>query len=439
MIAAGRKAAARRPRPVIAYFNSADVFEDFYPSYGVDQRQLLTGPAREGGNSRFISMLQREFGDVTYYHFSLAPEFREARHDLFGHRVKVLPAPGVYKWLRAAVRGRDWGRWQRAQARLDAMLSYAVQCSWPLISALLRDRPDVLFLQDYSSGRFDVLLILARLLGVPLIARHSGSTPEGYRGRILKRWTIPRAGAFIVSSCEERDMLAGRYRVPRERLWVVLTPIDTAVFQPLDRTAACRAAGLDPARRYLLFAGRLDDEQKRVGALLRTFAMLAGQHDGIDLLIAGDGLDAGKLRREALELAPGRVRFLGWISETDALVRLYNIAECLLLPSRNEGFPAVIGEAMACGTPVAGARVGGVGELVVPEQTGWLFPPNDDDAFALALRFVMAHPEVLAAMRPRARALAEARVSPGVVAAALGRCLFSVGIGAPSCRQAVAT
>jgi glycosyltransferase involved in cell wall biosynthesis len=163
---------------------------------------------------------------------------------------------------------------------LDTASSYAVHVSWPLIRTLLRDRPDAFFLQDYSSGRFDMLLVIARFLGVPLIARHSGSTPDRYTGRIAKRWTIPRAAAFIVSSHDELEMLANRHRVPRERLWVILTPIDTTVFRPFERAAACRAAGLDIARRYLLFIGRLEEDQ------------------------------------------------------TEALVRLYNTAECLVLPSR---------------------------------------------------------------------------------------------------------
>jgi glycosyltransferase involved in cell wall biosynthesis len=276
-------------------------------------------------------------------------------------------------------------------------------------------------------------------LGVPLIARHSGSTPDRYRGRTTKRWTIPRGDAFIVSSRDELEMLANRYKVPRERLWIILTPIDTTVFHPLDRAAACRGAGLDPARRYLLFVGRLDDDQKRISALLRTFAVLAGAHEGIDLLIAGDGPDDWKFRRVATELVPGRVRFLGWISDRKALVRLYNTAECLVLPSRYEGFPAAVGEAMACGTPVAAARVGGVAELVVQEETGWVFSPDDDEAFKLTLAFIMTHPEALVSMRPRARAVAEARVSTEVVATALRRCLSSVGIGAPSRRNVMTT
>jgi glycosyltransferase involved in cell wall biosynthesis len=292
---------------------------------------------------------------------------------------------------------------------------------------LLRDRPDCIFVQDYATGRFDVLLVLARLLGIPLIAYHTGSWPEGYVGRPAKRWTIPRADRLIVSSRGEGEMLARRYGVRPERLALVLTPIDTAAFRPLERAAACRAAGLDPGRRHLLFVGRLDDDVKRVSALVRAFAGLAAEHPDADLVIGGDGPDGEDLRRLAAELAPGRVRFLGWVTGPEALAPLYNAAECLVLPSRSEGFPTVVGEAMACGTPVLASRVGGVPELVVEGETGWLIPPGDDAALAAALSRVLARPKEAAALRPRVRAMAEERVSPAAVAAALRECFPAGG------------
>ena len=184
-------------------------------------------------------------------------------------------------------------------------------------------------LQDYSSGRFDVLLAVARVLGAQLIAYHSGSRPDHYLGRVAKRWTIRRADRLVVSSLDEREMLIQRFRVAPERISVILTPIDTSAFRPLGRARATRLAGLDPDRRYILFVGRLDDPVKRVSALIRTFAALAAVHPAVDLLVAGEGPDGQGLRRLAGELAPGRVRFLGWMTGAEPLAALYNSAECL--------------------------------------------------------------------------------------------------------------
>jgi glycosyltransferase involved in cell wall biosynthesis len=286
----------------------------------------------------------------------------------------------------------------------------------------------VFFVQSYSSGRFDVLLMLARLLRVPMIAYHAGGRPEGHLGRRARQWTIPRVDRLIVSGHDEQEVLVERFGVSRDRLSVILTPIDVMAFQPRERTAACKAAGLDIGRRYLLFVGRLNDEVKRISAIIRTFADLQAAHPDVDLLIAGDGPDGAKLRSQAARYAPDRVRFLGWVSGAQAQAPLYSAAECLVLPSWREGFPTVVGEAMACGTPVLASEVGGVGELVIDGETGWLVAPGDDEALRTSLAFVLSHPDAVRSMRSRVRAQAEARVAPGVVGAALREC-FALACG----------
>ena len=223
-------------------------------------------------------------------------------------------------------------------------------------------------------------------------------------------------------------MLASRYGVSRERMKVVLTPIDTETFNPRGRAEACRAAALDPSRRYILFVGRLDDKVKRVGDLIRALSALAAEFIDVDLLIIGEGEDGAALRRLATDLEPERVRFLGWVQQRYKLAQYYNAAECLVLASVSEGFPTVVGEAMACGTPVVGSDVGGIGEMVVPGETGWLLPPGDTLALKAALTEVLSEPERLSAMRRQARQVAEERVSPDAVAAQLRSCFLPQAI-----------
>ena len=75
----------------------------------------------------------------------------------------------------------------------------------------------------------------------------------------------------------------------------------------------------------------------------------------------------------------------------------------------------MVGEAAACGTPVLASRVGGVPELVEEGVTGWLVEPEDDAALAARIAFVLERPDEVRALRPAARAAAEARVAPAVV------------------------
>ncbi|MEO5579102.1 MAG: glycosyltransferase family 4 protein [Gemmatimonadaceae bacterium] len=414
-------------RTRIAFFDYPDVFEDFYPHYGVDQREFATRWADTGMHA-VLTVLQREVGDVTWYSQSLAPGIGETSHGVVGCRVKMMRSSVLHRLLwRVFYHAPGAWRWRNGAYRTFATVaSYASPLALPLFRTLRNDRPHVLFAGSYSSGRFDVLVMFASALGVPLIAFHSGGEAQRYLGKRIRRWTIPRAAAFIVSSEAERLMLMTTYSIPAERLALILTPIDTVGFRPMKRAAACRLADLDPERRYLLFVGRLVDEVKRVSAIIRVFAPLAARHLDAELLIVGDGPDGERLRKLATELAPGRVRFLGWRSGVDTLAPLYNSAECLILPSRREGFPTVVGEAMACGTPVLASRVGGIPEMVVDGETGWLVVPGDDDALAERLSFLLGQREVVKAMRPRARSMAEARVAPDSVARALATCFASV-------------
>ena len=144
------------PRPNIAYFEYHDVFEDFYPKYGVSQ-QMLAETWTGSFTYSLLTLVQREFGDVVWYAFSLAPEPTASRHRGAGCRVRMMRSSLLHRAMwrcfylpRAAWRWRRFYRWYAAPA------SYVATLSWPFMRALLRERPDALLVQDYANGRFDL-------------------------------------------------------------------------------------------------------------------------------------------------------------------------------------------------------------------------------------------------------------------------------------------
>jgi glycosyltransferase involved in cell wall biosynthesis len=407
-------AAERRPR--IAFFDYPDVFEDFYPHYGIDHHEFALSWAATG-NHRWVALLQREVGHVTWYSFSLEPTLREARHEVTGARVRFIRSPLLHRalWRCFYLPPPAW-RWQGQFRKYELLASYASLASLRVLRTLTAEAPDLLFLQDYSSGRFDLLLLLARRLGIPLVAYHGG----GWRwvAAPIKRRTLRHADLLLVSSCAEQRRLVAEMAVSVDQAPILLTPIDTDALRPIDRQAACQTAKLDPARRHLLFLGRLDDNVKRVSSLIRAFAQAGAEHPDAGLVIAGDGRDRERVERLASEVCPGRVRFVGWVGP-EQLSAYLNAAECLLLASRSEGFPTVVGEAFACGTPVLATAVGGIPELVIDRVNGWLVPPDDDRALVSALVSALDQPTSLRAMSAAARSTAERRLSPAAVAAEL--------------------
>lgn len=226
-------------RPLIAFFGHADVFEDFYPHYGVTQQHFASRFA-DTGNHAFLTVLQRDIGEVLWYEMSMVPELSESRHETVGCRIRFLRASPAYRGLwRAFYRTPGAWRWFRYYKYYAPLASYLSLLSPTLWRSFASERPDVIFAQDYSSGRFEILLLMARWFRIPLIAYHSGSLPGHYAWPTLKRRTIRRADRLILSSAAERDMLIARFDVDPGRADVVLTPIDLERFRPLPRATAC--------------------------------------------------------------------------------------------------------------------------------------------------------------------------------------------------------
>jgi len=417
-----------RRRPVIALFEYPDVFEDFYSHYGIEQEAFATTWASTATHV-FASLLQREVGDVVWYTLSLNPAISEALHRVTGVRVRILSSSSVHRrlWRAFYLSPHAW-RWRRRFSHLFwTVASYAALASPSIVRAVRADRPKVIFVQSYASGRFDVLLLLARALGIPLIAWHAGGDPELYLGAGLRRHTLRRADRFIASGRRERDRLVREFGVPSDRVTIILTPIDVERFMPLDRDAACRRAALDPNRTYVLYVGRLSPE-KSVDTLIRAFSKAFGADTQVELLIVGDGPEKERLRLLAAGTAPERIRFLGWVSSKGDLVSLYNAASCLVLCSITEGFPTVIAEAMACGTPAIASDVGAVDEIVRNGTTGWTIPPGDQAALCERLVHIARHDDELVTMRAAARTWAEAHLAPAVIAEQLQACFAAVGV-----------
>ena len=98
------------------------------------------------------------------------------------------------------------------------------------------------------------------------------------------------------------------------------------------------------------------------------------------LTLVGDGPHRLELERIASEKGIAeRINFKGWLDRSE-LFQYYQDANLFVFPSRHEGMPNAILEAMACGLPIVASRIAGNEELVIPDKTGWLVPPEDMDA-----------------------------------------------------------
>ncbi len=141
----------------------------------------------------------------------------------------------------------------------------------------------------------------------------------------------------------------------------------------------------------ILCAARLETH-KGVDLLLAAFAIVAPTHPDAHLTIAGSGSEASALKRQARELGiAARVTFTGTLSPDDMASALAR-ADIVVLPSRTEGLPLALLEAMAAAKPVIASMVGGIPEVIEPGANGMLVKSEDAQGLARAITALLDDP-----------------------------------------------
>jgi glycosyltransferase involved in cell wall biosynthesis len=121
--------------------------------------------------------------------------------------------------------------------------------------------------------------------------------------------------------------------------------------------------------------------------LIRALTRLSGLNSDVRLILVGQGRYQGYLRSLACEMGVAdRVEFTGFIDDREQLDRILDRAAIFALPSKTEGLPRALIEAMSRGLPCVASRVGGVPELLDSSMT---FPPGDVEHLARLLGLLL--------------------------------------------------
>jgi glycosyltransferase involved in cell wall biosynthesis len=276
-----------------------------------------------------------------------------------------------------------------------------------LVDVFRRERPALV--QSHGARSNVYTKVAARLGGVPVVVCTVHNSLFDYdvsrwrrRAYVLaERFTSPLADAIVAVSGAIAADLARRYRIRGPRIVVVHNGIDAAAFVPRRSRASMLAElGLRDGDRVIGLAGRMTP-QKGHEFLLEAVARLAPRFPGLRCVLAGDGPLRAMLEARAAALGiADRCRFLGArVDVADVL----SVLEVVTLPSRSEGLPFALLEAMALGKPVVASTVGGNPEVVEDGRTGLLVPTADTAALADALARVLDRPNEAAAMGARGR------------------------------------
>lgn len=233
--------------------------------------------------------------------------------------------------------------------------------------------------------------IAARMAGVPVVASalHSTGWPDGV-GR-LNRLLTPLTDAFIAVADSHAKFLVQQERFPIDKVVAIANGVDVERFQPSDGREARKSLGFDADAPVLGIVAALRPEKNHA-------LFLAGARQILDrsprarFLLVGDGERRPALEQMAAQLRiRDAVRFVGSRNDVPELLAAMDV---LALTSQNEACPVSILEAMAMERPVVAANVGSVAEVVVDQETGFLFSPGDLKGFVDSALSLLSDPSL---------------------------------------------
>lgn len=230
--------------------------------------------------------------------------------------------------------------------------------------------------------------IMAKLnYGIPLVITVHSLEPlrpwkrEQLRGGYdfslwVEKTALEMADAVIAVSEETKRDVLSLFDVKEERISVIHNGIDLSEYKPTPDDEALRALGIDPARPYILFVGRIT-RQKGIIHLVRAIRHM---NPGFQIVLCAGAPDTPEIAAEMQQAVAAAREHHGeliWIEKMVSrpeAIALYSGAGVFVCPSIYEPFGIINLEAMACGTPVVASAVGGIKEVVVDGETGYLVP-----------------------------------------------------------------
>jgi GalNAc-alpha-(1->4)-GalNAc-alpha-(1->3)-diNAcBac-PP-undecaprenol alpha-1,4-N-acetyl-D-galactosaminyltransferase len=308
-----------------------------------------------------------------------------------GHDVEIVtydrPDARPFYPLHADVRVRGLDLLRDSRHPLDAMWNTAVRVR-RLRREIVRHRPDAVI--SFVHQVNVVTLMATRGLGLPVIVSERAD-PAQVRLAVpwvaLRRWTYRHASRVVMQTPDA----AAYFDDPRIRITVIGNPVAPAPPQvPIESGEYGSVDNGPEARYWITGVGRLVP-QKGFDLLLQAFARIAPSHPSWALRIVGDGRERAALTELARTLGlADRVEFTGRV---DNVFPLLAAADLFVLSSRFEGFPNVLGEAMAAGLPVIAFDCpSGPSALIRHEIDGVLVPVEDVAGLAAAMDRLIANP-----------------------------------------------
>jgi len=196
---------------------------------------------------------------------------------------------------------------------------------------------------------------------------------------------------------------------PDSKLKVIYNWVTLPGYEVDNQSETLRKFGLNEGR-FILSVGRLLDKQKGFSMLIHALKLLMDKGYKLDLVIVGDGSDKEAYIKYSVNLRIKKhVHLVGKVSDTD-LAHLYSACDIFVLPSRLEGLPLVLLEAMSFGRPIVATKVGGIPEVIEDGYNGILVDP-DPNVISLGIETLLLSPYLKSILAKRSQEIASKKFS----------------------------
>ncbi|MCC5838649.1 MAG: glycogen synthase [Opitutales bacterium] len=192
----------------------------------------------------------------------------------------------------------------------------------------------------------------------------------------VERTALEMADAVIAVSEGTRHDILEHFNVDPKKVHIIYNGVDTEEYRKVDPSPALARFGIDPSQPYVLFVGRITRQK----GIIHLVEAIRHMDPGFQIVLCAGAPDTPEIAAEmkaAVEAESARREGIHWVAEMvdrKTLIQLYSGAGVFCCPSIYEPFGIINLEAMACECPVVGSAVGGIPEVVLHDQTGYLVP-----------------------------------------------------------------
>ncbi len=291
------------------------------------------------------------------------------------------------------------------------------------------DRADVIHCHTWYSHLAGVLL--HQLTGAPLVLTTHSLEPHrpwkeeqlgtAYRASSwIEKTAYENSNGIVAVSRAMKKDVQELYGIPDEKVCVIHNGIDLQEYRPIHNEKLLQSYGIDPSVPFILFVGRIT-RQKGIIHLVNAIKYIKPLTQVVLCAGAADTEEMSREMESGVEVArrqsSNKIIWIPGILPRADVITLYSHASLFICPSVYEPFGIINLEAMACKTAVVASAVGGIPEIVVPDETGILVPfrsvsavnfePADPEAFsrdlAQAINRLLSDPAILESMGIKAR------------------------------------